>query len=123
MAPSKKLDAGAASNGARKDAKKKKAKKAKIEDTIAIDTTGNDDDAKVGKYKSDKEKLIEHGVNYISPKTKQKILTKIEFTVKKDTKAYPIQVKLIVLLKLLQAADPELKAISSDKSKTWTDFT
>eukprot|EP00957_Ditylum_brightwellii_P128833 9827990-Ditylum_brightwellii.AAC.1 len=74
-----------------------------------MDITGSNKEEKVAKYKSDKEKLIECGINYISPKTKQKILAKIKFTVKKDTKAYPIQAELIALLQLLQAADPKIK--------------
>eukprot|EP00957_Ditylum_brightwellii_P176008 13402822-Ditylum_brightwellii.AAC.1 len=53
----------------------------------------------------------------------QKILAKIEFIVKKDIKAYLIQAELITLLRLLQAADPEIKAIASNDSSTWTDFT
>eukprot|EP00957_Ditylum_brightwellii_P204733 15340606-Ditylum_brightwellii.AAC.1 len=88
-----------------------------------MDTTDSHEDKKVAKSKSDKEKLIERGVKYISPKTKQRILAKIKFTVKKDIKAYPIQAELIALLKLLQAADPELKAISSNESNSWTDLT
>eukprot|EP00957_Ditylum_brightwellii_P011397 861801-Ditylum_brightwellii.AAC.1 len=62
---------------AQKDAKKK-AKKAK-KGPIAMDTTRSYEDKKVAKYKSDKEKLIECSINYISPKTKQKILAKIKF--------------------------------------------
>eukprot|EP00957_Ditylum_brightwellii_P152524 11610220-Ditylum_brightwellii.AAC.1 len=63
---------------ARKDVKKKKARRAK-KGPIAMDTTGSNKDKKVAIYKLDKAKLIEHGVNYISPKTKQRILAKIEF--------------------------------------------
>eukprot|EP00957_Ditylum_brightwellii_P103797 7907344-Ditylum_brightwellii.AAC.1 len=81
-----------------------------------MDTTGGDKEEKVAKYKSDKEKLIKCGIYYISPKTTQKIFAKIEFMVKKDTKAYLIWAELIALLRLLQAADPEIKAIASNDS-------
>eukprot|EP00957_Ditylum_brightwellii_P200452 15281447-Ditylum_brightwellii.AAC.1 len=88
-----------------------------------MDTTQSKEDKKVARYKSDNDKLIECGINYISPKTKQKIPAWIEFTMKKDIKAYPIWAELIALLGLLQATDPKIKAIASNDSSTWTDFT
>eukprot|EP00957_Ditylum_brightwellii_P162467 12371594-Ditylum_brightwellii.AAC.1 len=78
---------------------------------IAMDTGGMEEDNKVAKYKSDKEKIAERE-EHISLALRKiyNLLVKIKFNVKNEEKAYPIHAELIALLKMMQNIDAELKA-------------
>eukprot|EP00957_Ditylum_brightwellii_P195510 14896645-Ditylum_brightwellii.AAC.1 len=68
---------------AQKDTKKKKAEKtekAKNQRIIAMDTSRTEEDDKVSAHKSNQEKMIEQGANFIGTQTKQHLSIKIEFT-------------------------------------------